>query len=110
MAEGGPVMAKLKKAFGGQISNWKAATLANDSHNGVFCALAARHGMTGPVDVLSAASALSILNFRIKGLEFSTGILDFKLPIDPTLLCITGGGPRGRGRGELLGIAEAAIV
>ena len=35
----------------GKISHWKAATSANDSRNGVFCALAARHGMTGSVDV-----------------------------------------------------------
>ena len=30
-----------------------AATSANDSRNGVFCALAARQGMTGPVDVFA---------------------------------------------------------
>lgn len=41
----------LNRSRGGQISNWKAATSANDSRNGVFCALAARQGMTGPVDV-----------------------------------------------------------
>lgn len=36
------------RSRGGQISNWKAATSANDSRNGVFCALAARKGLTGP--------------------------------------------------------------
>ena len=41
----------LNRSRGGQISHWKAATSANDSRNGVFCALAARQGMTGPVDV-----------------------------------------------------------
>ena len=43
----------LNRSRGGQISHWKAATSANDSRNGVFCALAARHGMTGPVDVFA---------------------------------------------------------
>jgi 2-methylcitrate dehydratase len=41
----------LNRSRGGQISNWKAATSANDSRNGVFCALAALKGMTGPIDV-----------------------------------------------------------
>ena len=41
----------MNRSRGGQISNWKAATSANDSRNGVFCALAARQGITGPVDV-----------------------------------------------------------
>src|SRR2546427_6285340 len=41
----------LNRSRGGQISHWKAATSANDSRNGVFCALAAQQGMTGPVDV-----------------------------------------------------------
>ena len=43
----------LNRSRGGQISNWKAATSANDSRNGVFCALAALQGMTGPVDVFA---------------------------------------------------------
>src|SRR2546427_7067294 len=36
----------LNRSRGGQISHWKAATSANDSRNGVVCALAAQPGMT----------------------------------------------------------------
>ena len=57
-----------------------------------------------------AASALSILNFRIKGLEFGAGVIDFKLPIDSALFRIAGRGPRSSFRGELLSIAEPAVV
>lgn len=41
----------LNRSRGGQISNWKAATSANDSRNGLWCALAALKGLTGPGDV-----------------------------------------------------------
>jgi len=51
----------LNRSRGGQISHWKAATSANDSRNGVFCALAARHGMTGPVDVFAGKGIVKLL-------------------------------------------------
>src|SRR4029450_11515857 len=34
-------------------THWKAAPPATDSRTGVFCALAARQGLTGPVDVFA---------------------------------------------------------
>jgi len=36
------------------------------------------------------ASALSIFNFRVEGLEFGACVVNFELPIDPALLRITG--------------------
>ena len=43
----------LNRSSGEKISHWKAATSANDSRNGVFCALAARQGITGSVDIFA---------------------------------------------------------
>ena len=57
----------LNRSRGGQISNWKAATSANDSRNGVFCALAARQGMTGPVDVFAGKGGF----FQNTGSQFA---------------------------------------
>ena len=56
----------LNRSRGGQISNWKAATSANDSRN-VFCALAARQGMTGPVDVFAGKGGF----FQNTGSQFA---------------------------------------
>src|SRR5262249_41275947 len=59
---------------------------------------------------IQQASALSILNFRIKGLEFGTCVVDFKLPITPALFLVPGRRPRGSFRGELLNFAKPAVV
>jgi hypothetical protein len=56
------------------------------------------------------ASALSILDFRVEGLEFSACVIDFELPIDPALLLVTGRRPRGGFRRQLLGVAKPAVV
>src|SRR5215217_716527 len=55
-------------------------------------------------------SALSIFNFRVEGLEFGTCVVDFELPIDPTLLLVASRGPRGGFRRKVLGVAKPAVV
>lgn len=41
----------LRQTRVGMLSHWKGCAFANASRNGVFAALLARHGMTGPSDV-----------------------------------------------------------
>jgi hypothetical protein len=60
--------------------------------------------------IILKPSALSILNFRVEGLEFGACVIDFELPIDPALLLITGRRPRGGFRRQLLGVAKPAVV
>src|SRR2546427_9024722 len=66
---------------------------------------------TGGVEhKIMRASALSIFNFRVEGLEFGACVVDFELPIDPALLRVTGRGPHGGFLGKLLGFAKPAVV
>lgn len=41
----------LRQTRVGTLSHWKGCAFANASRNGVFAALLARHGMTGPTDI-----------------------------------------------------------
>src|SRR2546427_6548989 len=66
---------------------------------------------TGGVEhKIMRASALSIFNFRVEGLEFGACVVDLELPIDPTLLLITRRGPRGGFRRKLLSVTKPAVV
>jgi len=56
----------LGRSRAGQISNWKGATEANDSRNGVFSALMASKGMTGPDNIFSGRNGF----FEITGGPF----------------------------------------
>ena len=56
----------LGRSRAGQISNWKGATEANDSRNGVFSALMASKGMTGPDNIFSGRNGF----FEITGGAF----------------------------------------
>jgi hypothetical protein len=67
-------------------------------------------GGGGHIAVTAEPSALSILDFRVEGLEFSACVIDFELPIDPALLLVTGRRPRGGFRRQLLGVAKPAVV
>src|SRR5881398_2158633 len=70
----------------------------------------ARCVQVGSNRLISLASALSIFNFRVEGLEFGACVVDLELPIDPTLLLVTRRGPRGGFRRKLLGVAKPAVV
>ena len=50
------------------------------------------------------------MNFRVEGREFGACVVDFALPIDPTLLLVTRRGPRGGFRRQVLGVAKSAIA
>ncbi len=43
--------ASLRQTRAGELSMWKGCTAANSARNGVFAALLAKHGMTGPSPV-----------------------------------------------------------
>jgi 2-methylcitrate dehydratase len=45
----------LGEARRGTISHWKAAAVPNAGRNGVFSAMLAQHGMTGPLDIFSGS-------------------------------------------------------
>lgn len=51
MSIAGVICGALRQTRVGEVSLWKACAFANAGRNGVFATLAARQGMTGPLDV-----------------------------------------------------------